>query len=223
MAERGRGPEAGRRLGRVLAPAAYRVRTEGAAQMPASGPLLVIANHSGFLDGPLIYCMLPRPVHFLVKRSYFRGPLGSLLRGVGQIPIEQRTGDRAALTQAQEVLNGGEVVGIFPEGTRGSGSVESAQQGAAYLAMRTGAPLLPVAVLGTRVADGGKNSWPRLRSPLEVTVGAPFRVDEGLSGPGRERLRTATARVRDQLAAHVTGAVAASELRLPGELPAATG
>lgn len=198
-----RGARRGQVLGRRLAPALYDVRTTGFELVPAQGPLLVVANHSAFLDGPLIYCVFPRPVHFLVKRAYFRGPVGTLLHGVGQIPIVQHSGDRQALTAATVLLQQDGVVGIFPEGTRGSGEVASAQQGAAFLALRTGAQILPVAVSGTRPAGSAKGAWPRPRARLDAVAGEPFRVDTDLSGPGRQRLRDATERLRERLAEHV--------------------
>lgn len=117
--------------------------------MPSRGPVILVANHVGFIDGPLGFITSPRPVHFLVKRAYFVGPVGWLLRGVGQIPITQRSADREALTSAREVLRAGGVVGVFPEGTRGSGEVASAQQGAAFLALGTKAVVVPVALSGT--------------------------------------------------------------------------
>lgn len=210
---------AGRRLGRVLAPTLYAVRRSGVDRVPADGPLVVVSNHSGFLDGPLIYCTFPRPLHFLVKRSYFETPFGVLLRGTGQIPISQATGDREALTAARAVLARGGAVGVFPEGTRGSGQVEQAEQGAAFLALQAKARVLPVASLGTRTTGGGRDSWPRLRSRMEVVFGEPFRIDDDLGGPGRERMRRATETLRTGLAEHVRAAVAATGLALPGDTP----
>lgn len=214
-----RGAAAGRRLGKVLAPTLYSVRRDGERLVPAEGPLVVVSNHSGFLDGPLIYCVFPRPVHFLVKRSYFDSPVGALLRGVGQIPIEQHTGDRAALTAARQVLRRGGVVGVFPEGTRGSGGVDTAQQGAAYLALQNDARVLPVACLGTRTSGAGRDAWPRPRSRLAVVFGEPFDLTDDEGGPGRERLRRATERLRSGLATHVQDAVDRTGLSLPGDAP----
>lgn len=214
-----RGAAAGRLLGRVLAPTLYAVQRDGAQHVPAKGPLVVVSNHSGFLDGPLIFCTFPRPVHFLVKRSYFASRFGPILRGVGQIPIEQATGDRDALRAARAVLRRGGIVGVFPEGTRGPGVVERAQQGAAFLALREDAPVLPVACLGTRSAGAERDAWPRPRSRLAVVLGEPFRLGDGQDGPGREQLRRATETLRTALVAHVHDAVARTGLSLPGDAP----
>lgn len=214
-----RGAAAGRWLGLALAPTLFDARRRNIHLVPKTGPVVLVSNHTAFLDGPLVYCLAPRPVHFLVKRSYFDTPLGVLLRGVGQIPIAQQTGDRAALQAARGVLKDGGVVGIFPEGTRGSGAVETARHGAAYLALQTGAQVVPIACLGTR-GTKGKGSWPRPRAHLEVVFGEPFRLDTDLSGPGRERLRVATDLLRTRLQQHVTRAVADTGLALPINPPA---
>lgn len=225
MAEQGtavisrRGAERGRRFGRVLAPTVYKVAVRGLEHVPADGPLVVVSNHTGFLDGPMIFCLFPRPVHFLVKRSYFASPFGPILRRVGQIPIEQSTGDREALTSARGVLRDGGVVGIFPEGTRGRGLVEQAQQGAAFLALGAGAPVLPVACFGTRPTGRGRDSWPRPRSRLELVLGAPFQVTDDEGGPGRDKLRRATERVRVELGEHVRAAAQTSAVALPEDVP----
>lgn len=214
-----RGAERGRRFGRVLAPTVYKVAVRGREHVPSSGPLVVVSNHTGFLDGPMIFCLFPRPVHFLVKRSYFDSPFGPVLRGVGQIPIQQNTGDREALTSARRVLTDGGVVGIFPEGTRGRGLVEQAQQGAAFLALGTGAQVLPAACFGTRPTGRGRDSWPRPRSRLDLVLGEPFSVTDDEGGPGREKLRRATERVRVELGEHVRAAAQASLLALPEDVP----
>lgn len=214
-----RGAAAGRRFGTLLAPTLYRVRRTGAEHVPGTEPLVVVSNHSGFLDGPLIFSTFPRPMHFLVKRSYFSSPFGPLLRGVGQIPIEQNSGDRQALGVARAVLRDGGVIGVFPEGTRGTGQVEQAQQGAAYLALGAGAAVLPVACLGTRGTGHRRDSWPRLRSRMEVVLGEPFVVSDEAGGPGREKLRRATERLRERLAEHVQAALRNTDLALPSDTP----
>lgn len=214
-----RGTAAGRVFGAGLARTLYAARRRGHELVPATGPVLLVSNHSGFLDGPLVYCMAPRPLHFLVKSSYFDSPFGVLLRGTGQIPIDQNTGDRAALTAARAVLTRGGAVGIFPEGTRGAGDVQSVQQGAAWLALQTKVPIVPIATLGTRGTGGERESWPRLRSHLEVVFGEPFRIDEQ-QGTGREKLRGASDLLREKLAQHVIDAVALTGMSLPGDEPA---
>ena len=198
------GMTAGRWVGKALFTGLYRLQVRGAQHVPSSGPIVVVANHVGFIDGPLAFSVCPRPVRFLVKRSYFHGPLGALLRGVGQIPITQNSADRSALTSALNHLKADGAVGIFPEGTRGAGDVATAQQGAAWLALASGATIVPAALTGT--AGRTKSSLPRVRSTVTVTFGAPFRLDEAenvTAASGRERLRQATEVIRERLATHV--------------------
>lgn len=209
----------GRRLGSVLARVAYDARALDRSNVPSHGPVVIVSNHTGFLDGPMVFCLAPRPVHFLVKRSYFTSVWGVVLRGVGQIPITQHTGDRQALQAAQSVLSGGGCVGVFPEGTRGSGSVQTAQQGAAWLAVQSGAMIVPTATLGTRGTGSGRESWPRPRGTIRVVFGEPFGVID-IPGTGRERLRVATELIRTRLADQVHDAVRRTGLPLPQDTPA---
>ncbi|QEH94632.1 1-acyl-sn-glycerol-3-phosphate acyltransferase [Dermacoccus abyssi] len=202
-----RGARRGQRVGVALLRVLYRAQVTDAHVVPTTGPVILVANHVGFIDGPLGFITCPRPVHFLVKRAYFFGPVGWLLRGVGQIPITQRSADREALTSAREVLRAGGVVGVFPEGTRGSGEVSSAQQGAAFLALGTKAVVVPVALSGT--AGRSKGALPRLRSRLSVTFGEPFDlagVPEVAAVTGRERVAVGTEVLRARLAEHVRDA-----------------
>nr|WP_281358934.1 lysophospholipid acyltransferase family protein [Flexivirga aerilata] len=202
----------------MLAHGLYRVRVLHADRMPRSGAVVAVSNHVGFVDGPLVFIFAPRPLRFLVKRSYFSSAWGLLLRATGQIPIHQNSADRAALATAREVLAGGGGVGIFPEGTRGAGAVETAQQGAAWLAQQTGALLVPVAVLGT-AGTGEKDSWPKLRSQVRLVIGEAFALSESPGIPGRERLRLATEELRKRLAAHVAAAQEETGLLLPDQSP----
>lgn len=166
----------------------------------------------------MVFIFSPRLLRFLVKRSYFASLWGSFLRITGQIPIDQNNADREALATAREMLSSGGALGIFPEGTRGSGAVRTAQQGAAFLAQATGALIVPVAVLGTRGA-GGRDSWPKLRAPLRVVIGEPFALPQHPGISGRERLRLSTEELRSRLASHVQAAADETGLTLP--VPAA--
>lgn len=186
--------------------ALYDLRVEGRERVPAEGPLVVVANHVGAIDGPLAATLVPRPAHFLVKRSYFVGPLGRLLRELGQIPVTQRSADRGAVTAARAVLAGGGVVGVFPEGTRGDGAVAAVHQGAAFLALSADALVAPMRLAGTAGRTRGR--WPRVRSRLEVTFDPAFRLgdaDAVAGTTGRARLAAATEELRVRLAEHVAG------------------
>jgi 1-acyl-sn-glycerol-3-phosphate acyltransferase len=178
--------------------AGFRLRIWHQERIPATGPVVVVANHSAMVDGPLLYGLLGRRTAFLIKEEMFRGPLGWLLPRIGQLPVRRGEADRAPLLTAVRLLRHEGVVVVFPEGTRGDGEVRDAQQGAAWLARTGGATILPVAIRGTRRPPGSRR---RFRPRVDVLVGQPFAVPPG---KGRAVLATATHEVRNRLAALVT-------------------
>jgi 1-acyl-sn-glycerol-3-phosphate acyltransferase len=204
-------------LGRILFGLAYRVRVEGSDLVPATGPVLFVGNHVGFLDGPMLPAHAPRPTSVLVKREMFRGLLGWFLTFLGHIPVTRNAGDRTALQAALAVLGRGTggAVGIFPEGTRGRGDVAAVQQGAAWLALQSGAQVVPVAFLGTRATGAHTGSLPRLRSRMVMEFGAPHALEVDPAANGRRRLASATEQVRVTLADHVARAAREHGLALP--------
>ena len=176
----------------------YRLRIWHRERIPASGPVVVVANHSAMVDGPLLYGVLGRRTAFLIKQEMFRGPLGWILPRIGQLPVRRGEADRAPLLTAVRLLRHGGMVVVFPEGTRGEGDVADAQQGAAWLARTGGATILPVAIRGTRRPAGSNR---RFRPRVDVLVGEPFVVPPG---KGRAALGVATDGMRNRLAALVT-------------------
>lgn len=176
----------------------YRLRIRNRDRVPASGPIVVVANHSAAVDGPLLYGLLGRRCSFLIKREMFRGPLAWLLPRIGQLPVRRGEVDRAPLLTAVRILRAGGVVVVFPEGTRGQGDVASAHHGAAWLARSGGAKLLPVAIRGTRRPP---RSGRRFRPLVDVLFGEPFAAPSGRS---RRDLSAATDAMRERLAALVT-------------------
>jgi 1-acyl-sn-glycerol-3-phosphate acyltransferase len=184
----------GRWIARGPARTPFRVRSHCVSRMPADGPVVVVANHSSMADGPILFGVLPRRVVFLIKQEMFKGVVGTLLRKIGQLAVRRGEPDRAPLLAAQKVLRAGGVVGVFPEGTRGTGDVAEAQRGAAWLARSTGAVVVPVACRGTlRPAGSGR----RFRPVVDVLVGEPFELP---TDKGRQALEKATEQVRDRLA-----------------------
>ncbi|GGM13334.1 lysophospholipid acyltransferase family protein [Nakamurella endophytica] len=192
-----KGMDRGRRIGIVLAAVMYRLRIAGTDRVPATGPVLFVANHMNFFDGPVLFGALPRRVSFLIKAEAVTGPLGWLLRNVGQYSIDRDAPSRDVLMAALAQLKAGGAIGLFPEGTRGDGNVASVFSGAGWLAARAGAQVVPVAVRGTaRPAGRGR----RLRPVVRVLVGTPVAVPVGA---GRAAVQAATDLVREHLAALV--------------------
>ncbi|GEB53001.1 1-acyl-sn-glycerol-3-phosphate acyltransferase [Streptomyces cacaoi] len=202
-----RGAATGRRIGIGLMYGLFRPRVLGAWRMPASGPVILAVNHTHNVDGPMLMGTAPRPVHFLIKREAFVGPLGRFLRGIGQLEVDRGSADRAAILRALGVLERGGVLGIFPEGTRGEGDFASLRAGLAYFAVRAGAPVVPVAVLGSADRPGRLiKGLPPLRSRVDVVFGDPLTVGDGSGRRTRKALDEATTELQRGLAAHLTEA-----------------
>ncbi|MEV5734305.1 lysophospholipid acyltransferase family protein [Streptomyces sp. NPDC003388] len=185
----------------------WRPRVLGAWKLPASGPAILAVNHSHNIDGPMVMGVSPRPTHFLIKKEAFVGPLNPFLTGIGQLKVDRTTADRAAITQALGVLEAGGVLGIFPEGTRGEGDFASLRAGLAYFAVRSGAPIVPVAVLGSSGRPGRLiKQLPPLRSRVDVVFGDPFDAGDGSGRRTRRALDEATERIQKQLTSHLENA-----------------
>ncbi len=217
-----RGAEVGRRIGVGLMYGLWKPRVLGAWKVPATGPAILAVNHSHNIDGPMVMGVAPRPTHFLIKKEAFVGPLDPFLLGIGQLKVDRSVADRTAITQALDVLSAGGVLGIFPEGTRGEGDFASLRAGLAYFAVRSGAPVVPVAVLGSSERRGRlMKGLPPLRSRIDVVFGDPFEAVEGArssytggggrraGGSGRrtrKALDEATERIQKQLTTHLENA-----------------
>ncbi|MDT0392714.1 lysophospholipid acyltransferase family protein [Streptomyces sp. DSM 41921] len=202
-----RGAEVGRRIGVGLMYGLWKPRVLGAWKVPATGPVILAVNHSHNIDGPMVMGVAPRPTHFLIKKEAFVGPLDPFLTGIGQLKVDRDTTDRTAITRALGVLDAGGVLGIFPEGTRGEGDFASLRAGLAYFAVRSGAPIVPVAVLGSSERPGRLiKALPPLRSRVDVVFGEPFEAGDGSGRRTRRALDEATGRIQKQLAAHLENA-----------------
>ncbi|GAA2588122.1 lysophospholipid acyltransferase family protein [Winogradskya consettensis] len=187
---------------------AFRPTIEGLAHLPVDGPVIVAANHISALDSFLIPLVSPRPVFFLAKEEYFTGsgPLGTLTRtaisGLGAIPVP-RGGHRAAqaaLEASLAVLKDGRAFGIHPEGTRSrDGRLYRGRTGVAWLAMASGAPVVPAALIGTDRVHPVGTLIPR---PGKVTVrfGEPLHFPQPAGSAAKAR-REATDQIMDAIAA----------------------
>jgi 1-acyl-sn-glycerol-3-phosphate acyltransferase len=195
-----RGPVRARRIGPFLLRPFWKITLHGTEHVPTDGPVILAGNHSTYLDGPLIVGLSPRPVHFMVKQEMYRGPIGPALRWLGQIPVDRGGADRGAVLAALGVLEQGGVLGVFPEGTRSAEAFATMHNGLAYFALRSGAPVVPVACLGSRAAGAGIAALPRLRARIDVTFGPPLEFGRGT---GRRAVAAASERLRGELLAHL--------------------
>ncbi|MGW3298726.1 lysophospholipid acyltransferase family protein [Streptomyces rubiginosohelvolus] len=202
-----RGAAVGRTIGTGLMYGLWKPRVLGAWRVPAAGPVILAVNHSHNIDGPMLMGTAPRPVHFLIKKEAFVGPLDPFLHGIGQIEVDRRVVDRTAIGHALGVLADGGALGIFPEGTRGGGDFASLRAGLAYFAVRSGAPIVPVAVLGSTERRGRLiPGLPPLRSRVDVVFGDAFDASAGDGRRTRKALDEATLRIQAKLTAHLESA-----------------
>lgn len=147
-------------------------------RIPEKGPLIVVANHINFLDAPVVYTqLLPRPVTGFAKAETWDSAAGRFLFDLWKaIPLQRGEADVTAIRQAITALNNGYILAVAPEGTRsGDGRMQHGKPGVVMLALRTGAPLLPIAYYG---AEDYRQHFSRLRrAPFNIRVGRPFFLE----------------------------------------------
>ncbi|MGN0065440.1 MAG: lysophospholipid acyltransferase family protein [Nocardioides sp.] len=196
------------------------VTVHGTENVPSAGPVILASNHVGLIDGPLLAVFGPRPVHALTKQEMFASRAGGVLKASGQIRLDRDHADPGAIKACVRVLDAGEVVGIFPEGTRGDGEWGSIRRGAAYLALVSGAPVVPVTMLGTRAPGGTKNSLPPSGGQIDIVYGTPWRVEPVTWPRTREQVGHVSALLHEHLRASTARARDLTGRDLPGPLPA---
>ena len=123
----------------------YGVQISGAKRIPASGPVILVANHESLFDPWILALTTRRPVRYMAKQELWRfRPVGRALDSFGAFPVERGAGDVTAISRAAELLRDGEVLGIFPQGTSKRLPSRPYHRGAARLALATGTPIVPV-------------------------------------------------------------------------------
>jgi 1-acyl-sn-glycerol-3-phosphate acyltransferase len=179
----------------------FRVSVEGTEHMPSSGGAIVAANHRSNLDPILVALATDRPVYFMSKRELFRGPLGTFLRAIGQFPVRRGGADREALQAAGRVIDADSLLGLFPEGSRGTGRFEAIHPGLAFIVLRTNSPVIPVAVLGSERIKR-RFGWLPGATKVRLVVGAP--LDLPPTRPGRNGRREASTHLLQTLRTFLT-------------------
>jgi 1-acyl-sn-glycerol-3-phosphate acyltransferase len=180
-----------------LARLVYRPHVEGRANVPKSGPVIFASNHLSFIDSIAIPVAAPRPVHFLAKSSYFdgRGASGWFSRefftAIGAVPVQRGAGQAAldALDQQRQLLDAGNAVALYPEGTRSlDGRLYKGRTGVAFLALQTGAPVVPVGLVGTDKVMPVGARFPSMTQRVTVKFGEPLHLaHHGAAGSGKAR------------------------------------
>jgi glycerol-3-phosphate dehydrogenase (NAD(P)+) len=161
----------------LLVPASLiylRMQRVGREHLPKHGPLLLASNHRSFLDPFLIGTCLRRPIYYFAKRELFEKRWQAwILNSLGAFPVDRGAGDRAALDTAREILERGDCVVVFPEGTRKRrGPLGMPRRGIGRLALETGVPVVPIAVIGSEHVRRGWRIRPR---KVRLRVGPPLR------------------------------------------------
>ncbi|HLL34931.1 MAG TPA: lysophospholipid acyltransferase family protein, partial [Streptomyces sp.] len=161
----------------------FRPRIEGLEHVPDEGAAIIAGNHLSFSDHFLMPAILKRRITFLAKAEYFTGPglkgrlTAAFFRSVGQIPVDRsgRGAGQAAIEEGLKVLGRGELLGIYPEGTRShDGRLYRGRVGVAVMALRSKAPVVPCAMVGTFEIQPPGRALPRIGRPVTIRFGPPL-------------------------------------------------
>lgn len=155
----------------------FRCKIIGADNIPSYGGAIIAANHVSLFDPPVVGTAFARPIHFMAKEELFAIPvLKWIFTGLKAFPVRRATADRTAIRHAITLLNNGELLGLFPEGTRSkTGKLGKPETGLAMIALKSGAPVVPTAIIGTNKVWKDGLLLPR----FIVKFGAPITVEQG--------------------------------------------
>jgi 1-acyl-sn-glycerol-3-phosphate acyltransferase len=172
-----------------------RLRIEGLDNVPLAGGAVMVSNHLHNADPIILEAVFPRPVRFMAKQEIFRVPVISfIVRLTEAFPVDRGAPDRAALRAAQDRLDDGAIVGLFPEGTRSvNAALKEVYPGAAMIVTRSNVPVIPTAIFGTETLPfNGAKGRRRGKTRVTVRIGKPFRLSSRTTGGERVDLRRLT-------------------------------
>lgn len=155
------------------------VTSVGEDNIPQTGGVIIAPNHISYADPPAVSCSMSRQVHYMAKAELFKVPiLGALIHKVGSFPVRRGTADRKALRRAIQLLGEGKVICVFPEGTRSpDGKLQEPEFGIGLIALKSRAPVVPVAVAGTDKVLPPHSKRPHFH-PVRITYGRPLRFTD---------------------------------------------
>lgn len=192
---------AGRAVIRPVLRLRYRPLITGAEHIPRKGPVLLVSNHLSALDTILIPSFASRQVRFLAKDELFNNRVKSwVMRQIGAVPVIRQPGAQAqaALETGRRILAAGNVFAIFPEGTRSTdGRLHAGQAGAAWLALQTGATIVPIGLIATDTKARRDRGEPSRR--VEMRVGTPFSLTDLQDLPAGRARREGTERIMREI------------------------
>lgn len=179
---------------RAILTVVTRWKVTGRERVPMQGPLIVVSNHMNIADPPIVSAgVIRRRIRFMAKIEVFKLPWGIFPRLYGAFPVRRFEADMGALMNAERILRHGEVLGMFPEGTRSrTGKVGKPHPGTALIALRTGAPILPCALVGTEQIKGP--GVVLKRPTITFTIGEPIAVAQ-VKRPTEEQIAELTDRI----------------------------
>ncbi|GAC41880.1 lysophospholipid acyltransferase family protein [Paenibacillus popilliae] len=179
-----------RALLRLIYRLLFRLEASGIEHVPKDDGVVLCSNHISLLDPPAIGILLKRRIRFMAKAELFNIPVfGAAIKALGAFPVKRNGVGKETIRTAFQLLQDGDIMGIFPEGTRTTDQSAAAKKGAAMIALRSGAAVVPVAIIGSY----------KLFRKTRVVYGPPIDMSDLLEKKGSNVLETATDRIMNQI------------------------